>query len=95
MVPFGKSVKTSSEGAGTHANFSLNLILSTEVWRQKVGEHLYQVIFLPLLRRVCEANTGEYILSIYCFLHFLFFFFSSEYLNPLEVWFLAIAGRQS
>ena len=75
MAPFCKSVKISSGGGGTRANFSLNLILSTEVWGQKVGEHLYQVIFLPLLRRVHEANTGEHTLSIYSFLYFLSFFF--------------------
>ena len=75
MAPFCKSVKTSSGGGGTHANFSLNFFLSTEVWGQKVGEHLYQVIFLPLLRRVHEANTGEHTLPIYSFLYFLPFFF--------------------
>ena len=40
-------------------------------------------------------QTLENIYYQYSAFSIFFFFFFSEYLNPLEVWFLAIAGRQS
>lgn len=82
-MPHCKSLKKASEKYDTHANFSSNLVLCTEVCGQKVGEHATQGnVFLSHKKCACGWHRGNTVL-IHCFSFFLSLFLFLSWISKL------------